>query len=268
MSYRRISGIINPICAAASAAFPHRPSAVSSKRAYSYFHFIPFNVEPPQVTSSTSDGDIAMMIVNGDSGFQEMSPNAELSNEVPFDDSPPPVAASSTNYQQSQDDTHHHHNHCHHHHHHSEKNHSYENGTVGDSPAQDGTTVPPATDCDVDDAASDVSDISCASCISDMSGQDWKPISGPIAWIHQQMCSGTNPHDILQELIPDASIPSHLDNLTLWRLIVNMLSEPPRRKKLPQYNTINDVVDLIKRSNRIVVLTGAGVRIGFNLVLI
>ena len=34
-----------------------------------------------------------------------------------------------------------------------------------------------------------------------------------------------------------------------------------RRIKLPQYNTIDDAVDLIKKSSRIIVLTGAGVSI-------
>ena len=113
-----------------------------------------------------------------------------------------------------------------------------------------------------DDAASDVSDLSCVSCLSDMSGQQWKPVSGPVAWVHKQMCSGTDPRTILTEMVADNTlIPENLDNLTLWRIIVNMLSEPPPRRKISNVNTLDDCVKLIKKCNRILVLTGAGVRI-------
>ena len=40
---------------------------------------------------------------------------------------------------------------------------------------------------------------------------------------------------------------------------VNILSEPPRREKLPHVNNLEDVVGLIKNSKKIVVLTGAGI---------
>lgn len=40
-----------------------------------------------------------------------------------------------------------------------------------------------------------------------------------------------------------------------------MMSEPPKRQKLPNINTINDVVELIKKSKNIIVLTGAGVSV-------
>lgn len=46
--------------------------------------------------------------------------------------------------------------------------------------------------------------------------------------------------------------------MTLWRLIFSMI-EPPKRKKLTQYNTIDDAIDLIKTSNKVLVLSGAGI---------
>merc|ERR1711941_262479 len=46
-----------------------------------------------------------------------------------------------------------------------------------------------------------------------------------------------------------------------WKIILNMLSEPTRRKKLPNINTIEDVVHLIAASRKIIVLTGAGVSV-------
>ena len=38
-----------------------------------------------------------------------------------------------------------------------------------------------------------------------------------------------------------------LDTLTLWKIILNMVTELPRRKKLPNVNTIEDVVHLISK---------------------
>jgi hypothetical protein len=52
----------------------------------------------------------------------------------------------------------------------------------------------------------------------------------------------------------DAEIPEHLDQLTLWKIILNMVCEPPRRKKLPDINTLDNVVDLIRNSKKIIVL--------------
>ncbi len=71
-----------------------------------------------------------------------------------------------------------------------------------------------------------------------------------------------NPRDILSKILPSSTvIPDDLDDFTLWRAVIEIVSEPPRRKKLPDVNTIDDVVKLIKNSNNIMVLTGAGVSI-------
>ena len=71
------------------------------------------------------------------------------------------------------------------------------------------------------------------------------------------MNSGADPRDLLKEMLSsDAVIPTDLDQLTLWKIILNMISEPPRRKKLGHINTLTDVVDLIKKSKKIIVLTG------------
>ena len=74
------------------------------------------------------------------------------------------------------------------------------------------------------------------------------------------MMKGTDPRVLLADMIAsDAVIPDDIDQLTLWKIILNMLSEPPRRKKLDFVNTLENVVELIKRCNNIIVLTGAGV---------
>ena len=84
--------------------------------------------------------------------------------------------------------------------------------------------------------------------------------TGPITWLQRQMMSGRNPREILVHLIPNIDgIPDDVDDMTLWKLIAQILTEPPKRKKLPDINTMDDVVRLIRSSSKIMVLTGAGV---------
>lgn len=56
-------------------------------------------------------------------------------------------------------------------------------------------------------------------------------------------------------------IPQYVEDLTLWKIIINMLAEPPRRSKLRHVNTLDDVVRLLKGAQKIIVLTGAGVSV-------
>lgn len=49
--------------------------------------------------------------------------------------------------------------------------------------------------------------------------------------------------------------------LFLYKIIVSMLSEPPRRPRLRHINSFNDVIHLLNTCNKIIVLTGAGVSI-------
>uniref|UniRef100_A0A6P7GF80 protein acetyllysine N-acetyltransferase n=1 Tax=Diabrotica virgifera virgifera TaxID=50390 RepID=A0A6P7GF80_DIAVI len=111
---------------------------------------------------------------------------------------------------------------------------------------------------DDDDNASTVSELSG---LSDLSGQDWKPMAGSMIWIQQQMQKGVNPREILSELGVDSQIPEYVDDIAIWKLIINMLSEPPRRNKLRHINTLDDVVRLLKGAQNIIVLTGAGVSV-------
>merc|ERR1712223_1758259 len=107
---------------------------------------------------------------------------------------------------------------------------------------------------EVEDRLSDISGL------SELSGSDWKPTAGPFSWVQRQMMSGTDPRELLKEILGDvdAVIPDHLDQITLWKIILNMVSDPPRRKKLTNVNTLQDVVELIRNSKKIIILTGAG----------
>lgn len=53
--------------------------------------------------------------------------------------------------------------------------------------------------------------------------------------------------------------PSHIDDITLWKGVWELITEPKARKKLETVNTIEDVVRLIESSKNVIVLTGAGV---------
>lgn len=61
------------------------------------------------------------------------------------------------------------------------------------------------------------------------------------------MQNGVDPRTLLSELGADSDqIPQYVDDITLWKLIINMLAEPPRRHKLRHVNTLDDVVRLLK----------------------
>lgn len=64
------------------------------------------------------------------------------------------------------------------------------------------------------------------------------------------MQSGVDPRSLLSELgVDPEQIPQYVDELTLWKLIINMLAEPPRRSKLRHVNTLDDVVRLLRGNN-------------------
>ncbi|CAH1975886.1 unnamed protein product [Acanthoscelides obtectus] len=97
---------------------------------------------------------------------------------------------------------------------------------------------------DDDDNASTVSELSG---LSDLSGQDWKPMAGSMIWIQQQMQKGTNPRSLLSDLGVDYDqIPEYVDDVTIWKIIINMFAEPPRRNKLRHVNTLDDIIRLLK----------------------
>lgn len=87
---------------------------------------------------------------------------------------------------------------------------------------------------------------------------------GPMSWVHRQMVTGVDPRVVLQRLVPDcSSIPDSIDDISLWKLVLQIISEPPRRKKLKDVNSLSDVVHLIQTCKKIMVLTGAGVSTSF-----
>nr|XP_056705961.1 NAD-dependent protein deacetylase sirtuin-1 [Euleptes europaea] len=72
---------------------------------------------------------------------------------------------------------------------------------------------------------------------------------------------GTDPRAILKDLLPETIPPPELDDMTLWQIVINILSEPPKRKKRKDINTMEDAVKLLQECKKIIVLTGAGVSV-------
>lgn len=82
---------------------------------------------------------------------------------------------------------------------------------------------------------------------------------GPYSFVQQHLMIGTDPRTILKDLLPETIPPPELDDMTLWQIVINILSEPPKRKKRKDINTIEDAVKLLQECKKIIVLTGAGV---------
>ncbi|PSN54664.1 hypothetical protein C0J52_01051 [Blattella germanica] len=164
----------------------------------------------------------AEVLNNGDSGFNEMAPESSASQ-----------AGTSLDI-----------------------------STHSSKKSDDGGTANSTRDDDRDEVSSTVSYLSDLSGLSELSGQDWKPIAGPMSWVQRQMLIGVNPRSLLNQLVTDGTqIPPQMDDLTLWKIIVNMMSEPPRRQKLRHINSLVDVVRLLKGAKKVIVLTGAGVSV-------
>lgn len=72
------------------------------------------------------------------------------------------------------------------------------------------------------------------------------------------MISGVDPRRVLGNMLPGTFIPYNVNDGWLWRLVANLLSEP-KRTKLSHVNTVDDFINLLKSSKKIMVLTGAGV---------
>ncbi|XP_016343380.1 NAD-dependent protein deacetylase sirtuin-1-like [Sinocyclocheilus anshuiensis] len=99
-------------------------------------------------------------------------------------------------------------------------------------------------------------------CSSHASSSDWtpQPQIGSYRFIQQHVMRGTDPRAILKDLLPETVLPPDLDDMTLWQIIIN-ISEPPKRKKRKDVNTLEDVIRLLKERKKTLVLTGAGVSV-------
>lgn len=72
-------------------------------------------------------------------------------------------------------------------------------------------------------------------------------------------CNAPSVTVVLTNYVVSSPQPPNIDKATLWKIIVDILTEPTPRQKLDHINSLDDVVELLRGSKNIIVLTGAGV---------
>lgn len=90
-----------------------------------------------------------------------------------------------------------------------------------------------------------------------------------IIYLKHHMFHGTDPLQLMEKHVSKraaehfrakvAADPSF--RIMLWRVLYEYLTEPEPRKRLSTVTCYDDVVDLLKRSNKIIIVTGAGVSV-------
>ncbi|XP_017108769.2 NAD-dependent histone deacetylase sirtuin-1 [Drosophila bipectinata] len=111
---------------------------------------------------------------------------------------------------------------------------------------------------DGDDGEGDSNEDSSSDCSSSASPSDWK-----LRWLQREFLTGRVPRQVIASIIPHfaTGLAADTDDSVLWDYLVHLLNEPKRRNKLTNVNTFDDVIDLVKKSEKIIVLTGAGVSV-------
>ncbi|CAD6198106.1 unnamed protein product [Caenorhabditis auriculariae] len=67
---------------------------------------------------------------------------------------------------------------------------------------------------------------------------------------------------IIKTLFPHFNIPvDNLSDTVLYGILCDILDREPKRDKLPQYNTLEDAIELFKTRKNIMLITGAGVSV-------
>ncbi|KAH8360908.1 hypothetical protein KR200_000022 [Drosophila serrata] len=89
-------------------------------------------------------------------------------------------------------------------------------------------------------------------------GPDWK-----LRWLQREFYTGRVPRQVIASIMPHfaTGLAADTDDSVLWDYLAHLLNEPKRRNKLSNVNTFDDVIDLVKKSQKIIVLTGAGVSV-------
>ena len=91
---------------------------------------------------------------------------------------------------------------------------------------------------------------------------------GLMSWVAESERNGADPKEVLRRLLSEyADVP--MGNKLLWktayslsaRIQQHLTRQAARRVKLPHINSLDDVCALIQKSQRIVVLTGAGISV-------
>jgi len=111
--------------------------------------------------------------------------------------------------------------------------------------------------------ANDVNDLEINDILDlpDTSYADVNPQKNPLLWVQTQIERCADPKSILNNLVPSVSLPDDITEISVWRLIFEIIAEPAPRQPLPHVSSLDNVVRLIKDCRKIVILTGAGVSV-------
>ncbi len=85
------------------------------------------------------------------------------------------------------------------------------------------------------------------------------PVNLSFNWLYEQMRAGVNLHPILSRILP--GLPNDVSQATLFNLLMDLFSPVQQRQPLEQYKTLDDAVELIRKCQNILVLTGAGISV-------
>lgn len=107
-------------------------------------------------------------------------------------------------------------------------------------------------------ANSDDDDDSSSSDCSSVGPTDLK-----LRWLQRELYTGRVPRQVIASIMPHfaTGLAADTEDSVLWDYLAHLLNEPKRRTKLSNVNTFDDVIDLVHKSKRIIVLTGAGVSV-------
>ena len=85
------------------------------------------------------------------------------------------------------------------------------------------------------------------------------PVNMTFDWLYEQMRAGVDLHPILSRILP--GLPNDLSQATLFNLLMDLFSPVQQRQPLEQYKTLEHAVELIRKCQNILVLTGAGISV-------
>ena len=88
----------------------------------------------------------------------------------------------------------------------------------------------------------------------------WKKQTKSMFLVQQLVRKGISPRHIMSLLYPMYFVPSGIPDVWILQLL-RELCEQNTRERLPQFSTFADAVELIRKSKRIMLLTGAGVSV-------
>ena len=88
---------------------------------------------------------------------------------------------------------------------------------------------------------------------------DELPVDLTFDWLDEQMRAGVDLRPMLAKIIP--GLPADVSSSTVYEILMDLFLPIRRRKALDEYKTLDDAVELIRKSKNILVLTGAGISV-------